>query len=445
MDISVLPLAEVDLKVGDVAIKFDDDGDDFNSINKEYTMGFCQPQGNTNLLKDRDRYEKMNFHFLSSSPPQVKPADPLRRFQCTDCLKLFTRNDHLKNHMRTHTGERPYECDVCQRSFAKHFDLTRHKQYVHGSVTMFFICEECGRTFSRKDHLKSHLITHKNRPAQPSTDNPSSPVKLFQCQACGRAYCRLENLKRHMEKHCGNEQKGNCISKEVINDLKDETITENIFKGINFHFMSVNDVKTPVETALRSFACEFCDRLFLRKEHLKNHERTHTGERPFQCDQCDKRFAKRFVMTRHLRNVHRINTKMHKCPDCDRMFARTDHLKTHMKIHILALVRNQQKEKAHKCDVCDRTFTRSDNLKTHMKIHLLAAVKMQQGQQRQTENEPSGYPTSKDEGDEEGCYDEGYDVGRYYFCEMCDKCFATVEQLERHEQTHRSNHSEGAS
>lgn len=39
MDISVLPLAEVDLKVGDVAIKFDDDGDDFNSINKEYTMG----------------------------------------------------------------------------------------------------------------------------------------------------------------------------------------------------------------------------------------------------------------------------------------------------------------------------------------------------------------------------------------------------------------------
>lgn len=319
-----------------------------------------------------------NYHFLSP-PQEAYPKELPKRFPCTQCHKSFSRSHHLKSHMRTHTGERPFACDLCQRSFAKHSDLTRHKQFVHGSVTTFYICEECGRTFSRKDHLKSHLLTHKNRPLKSSGENDDdSFIKTYSCDNCGRAYIRLENLKKHQEQRCESVEKSGNISKTIVDDLKDERITEKVFKGINFHFMSVNDVKNRVDNTLRSYPCEFCSRLFIRKDHLKNHERTHTGERPFQCERCDKRFAKRFVMTRHLRNVHRVNTKMHKCPDCDRMFARTDHLKTHMRIHILAAVRNKTKSKVHICGICEKEFTRSDNLKTHMKIHLLAAVKLQQ-------------------------------------------------------------------
>lgn len=40
MDVSVLPLAEVDLKVGDVAIKFENDDDkEFDEINQQYEAG----------------------------------------------------------------------------------------------------------------------------------------------------------------------------------------------------------------------------------------------------------------------------------------------------------------------------------------------------------------------------------------------------------------------
>jgi KRAB domain-containing zinc finger protein len=33
------------------------------------------------------------------------------------CNAAFTVLGHLSQHMRTHTGERPYECDVCNAAF----------------------------------------------------------------------------------------------------------------------------------------------------------------------------------------------------------------------------------------------------------------------------------------------------------------------------------------
>ncbi|RZC33950.1 protein krueppel [Asbolus verrucosus] len=40
-------------------------------------------------------------------------------FECQECHKRFTRDHHLKTHMRLHTGERPYHCEHCDRQFVQ--------------------------------------------------------------------------------------------------------------------------------------------------------------------------------------------------------------------------------------------------------------------------------------------------------------------------------------
>lgn len=59
----------------------------------------------------------------------------------------------------------------------------------------------------------------------------------------------------------------------------------------------------------RPFLCPICTRGFVRQEHLKRHQRSHTRERPFLCILCGRCFARKDLVIRHQQKLHSAFTQ----------------------------------------------------------------------------------------------------------------------------------------
>ena len=80
-----------------------------------------------------------------------------RQDTCEFCGKVFKNCSNLTVHRRSHTGEKPYKCELCPYSCAQSSKLTRHMK-THGRTgNNTFKCRFCEMPFSVASTLEKHM------------------------------------------------------------------------------------------------------------------------------------------------------------------------------------------------------------------------------------------------------------------------------------------------
>ncbi|KAH8118355.1 hypothetical protein DFH11DRAFT_1566971 [Phellopilus nigrolimitatus] len=83
---------------------------------------------------------------------------PIAGYRCyiSGCTKITKRKDHMGDHIRTHLGEKPFQCGICGLGFIRNNDCQRHEN--NHRPDKKFGCE-CGAAFSRRDLFVRHQKT----------------------------------------------------------------------------------------------------------------------------------------------------------------------------------------------------------------------------------------------------------------------------------------------
>ena len=121
--------------------------------------------------------------------PDMSPTNKLGSFECGSCKKLFSTPHGLEVHVRrSHSGDRPYACDICSKTFGHAVSLSQHRA-VH-TQEKSFTCKQCGKSFKRSSTLSTHLLIH-------------SDTRPYPCQYCGKRFHQKSDMKKHTYIHTG--------------------------------------------------------------------------------------------------------------------------------------------------------------------------------------------------------------------------------------------------
>ncbi|XP_068209812.1 zinc finger protein 470-like [Palaemon carinicauda] len=371
------------------------------------------------------------------------PSSKLR-FICAICDRIYTSKYSLERHVRCHTGEKPYVCDVCNFTTSYREHMQRHMTSIHLIVHS---TEPKKKYVPKKKKTEDKSVSAEETPSNPddpdapdapnaaeshngsfesnnSSDTTSSSAKKrrnilrkrFECAACGLRATHKSDLIDHIK-----EKHPNAHIASLENG-----------DGSKVHLIVTTSKKTPSSRRM-IITCPNCFMIFHDTWKYKVHMRSHTGVKPFGCSMCEFRATSKMTVRDH---VHRKHPKA----ENPKILLRTvgiDGTVQHVELTF--------PQREFKCDVCSESFQDNYHMKQHKKKAHQEALPFSCNECGHREWARANiiihclqtHPDSELEGMVLR-NNKPFTVGPHKLpkCDVCDKVFSYQSQLYLHQRQH---------